>query len=139
MRLAAIALVVLTLGSGVALAKTFPPGQLSVCGSDRCVPVESQDVLDGFTRFYFMTPGPSRVRAPRPGSPALWIRTRAYGVTSIVGGRRLDRMLVNGVNCSRFEVRGRWYRLPPVARAEVQRLAAELERGKVPRRWRHRC
>jgi len=108
-----------------AAAKDFKPGDLRVCNTARCVAISDQDVLDAVSTFYYGTSKLSVVPRPRMGAPAFELRFRNGYATGIVGSATLDRFLSYGVNLDRFE-RGRWYRVPAPAAAELRRLTAGL-------------
>jgi len=55
----------------------------------------------------------------------LQLRFRNGYVTGIVAGAQLDRFLSYGVNLGQF-AKGRWYRFPALAAAELRRLASSL-------------
>jgi hypothetical protein len=111
--------------ASAATAKEFQPGGLRVCGVKRCAPITDQKVLDTFSAFLYGSQPARAVHAPAAGARIIDLRFKDRWRAGIVGGTRLDRMLVNGLNCGRFS-RGSWYRLPPRASLEVRRLAATL-------------
>jgi hypothetical protein len=118
--------------ASVALAKDFGPGDLRVCGAERCISIGHRDALRAFSSFYY---GDSRVvvvRTPRLGTRAFELRFKDGGVAGIVAGPGLDRTRVYGLNCGRFR-RGTWYRLPARAAREVRTVSARLEPLRVTR------
>jgi hypothetical protein len=67
----------------------------------------------------------------RPASPELLLLRTAVGRTNgyasgMVATTWLNRFRAYGVICGRF-VRGRWYRFPPRAVAEIRRLTADMQ------------
>lgn len=113
-----------------AVAKDFRPGDLGVCNASRCVPIRDRSVLRTFAAFFWGDARVSIAHPPRRGEPAIDLRFNDGSLAGVVGGRKLDRALVNGLNCGRFR-RGIWYRLPASAAVEVSRLAAPLARLRV--------
>lgn len=109
-----------------ATAKDFGPGDLRICNSKRCVPVENGKVLPLLGSFYYSGPPPAVVRAPRMGAPMFELRFDNGYVTGIVATRKLDLFLSYGVNLGRFR-RGKWYRLPSRLAQELRRLSVRLE------------
>jgi hypothetical protein len=113
-------------GISDATAKNFGPGDLRLCGAGRCVSIKDRGVLRAFSSFYYGGPRPGVVDSPRRGAPAFQLRFRNGYVSGIAGGARLDRMLLYGVNCGRFQ-RGTWYRLPRPLALWLRELAAPLQ------------
>jgi hypothetical protein len=132
-----------------AIAKDFEPGDLRVCNAERCVAITNRPALAALGAFYYggacpaaatrdgdcmpneRTP-PRAAAAVRLGTPAFELRFRNGYVTGIVATARFDRFLSYGVNLGWFR-RGRWYRVPPAAAAELRRLTAGLEPLRVTR------
>jgi len=124
-----------------AIAKDFEPGDLRVCSAERCVAITSRPALSALGAFYYGGACPAAAtkdgdcmpdeRTPRAaaavrlGTPAFELRFRNGYVTGIVATARVDRFLSYGVNLGWFR-RGRWYRVPPAAAAELRRLTAGL-------------
>jgi hypothetical protein len=124
--LAASLAVVVVVAVPSAAAKDFGPGDLRVCNTKRCVPIERRDVLPTLGAFYYQSAtAPTLVSAPPLGSPSYELRFRNGYATGIVAGKRLDRFLSYGVNLDRF-AQGKWYRVPAAMAAEVRRLAKPL-------------
>lgn len=125
------------LGASAAGAKDLAPGDLRVCNATRCVPIADRAVLRSLSAFLYGTRPAPQARRVRAGAPTFALRFRNGYLAGIVGSPKLDRVLVNGLNCGRFR-RGVWYRLPARAVREVRRLAALLQpvrltRARVPR------
>ena len=122
--------------ASAATAKDFEPGDLRLCNAGRCIPIRDRGLLLAFSSFYYGEGRPAVVRPPRRGARAFELRFRNGYVSGLVGGGRLDRMLVYGVNCGRFR-RGKWYRLPARTVRQLSRLAIPLAplhvTGSVPR------
>jgi hypothetical protein len=73
--------------------------------------------------------GPSRVTRAGPvrnGAPAFELRFRDGYASGMVASAWLNRFRAYGFMCGRF-VRGKWYRFPARAVAEVRKLTAGLE------------
>jgi hypothetical protein len=115
-----------------AVAKDFEPGDLQICGRDRCVAIRDRSVLRVLSSFYWGNVRAQRAHPVRPGARAFQLRFGHDYVSGIVGSPRLDRFRAYGVNCGRFQ-RGRWYRVPKRAVAEIQRLTKGLGPSKVSR------
>jgi hypothetical protein len=109
-----------------AAAKDFEPGDLRLCNMKRCVPVVDQEALNDVGAFYYGARKPRMVAAPRLGMPYFELRFRNGYATGIVASAALDRFLSYGVNLDHF-ARGRWYRMPRRAAAELRRLGRSLE------------
>ena len=112
--------------ASAAAAKEFEPGDLRLCNAGRCVRIMDQRALDALGAFYYGSRKPRRVALPHVGAPYYELRFRNDYVTGIVATAALDRFLSYGVNLDQF-ARGRWYRGPPRAAAELRRLATSLE------------
>jgi hypothetical protein len=128
--LAAVAVALLAAGS--ASAKEIRPGDLYVCNSAKCVGIVDHVALKRFSAFYY---GPGGVTAAAaPSSTAIAFRLRLNeNIVGVAATKRLDRVLVYGVYCGRFE-RGVWYVLPRRAAAALRRVTAGLVPQHVPRR-----
>lgn len=117
-----------------ATAKDFRPGDLRICGKERCVAITNRPVLSLLGTFYYAgRKSPPPARAPHLGARAFELRFRNGYATGIVATAELDRFLSYGVNLGRF-ASGRWYRLPDRVARELRRLAAPLEPLRVTRR-----
>jgi hypothetical protein len=123
--LGALVVTAALLGSTAATAKDLAPGDLRVCGAKRCLPIMDREVLRTLSSFYWGGGSPVVAHAPRANTPALALRFRNGYAAGLVGGTRLDRALVYGLNCGRFR-RGTWYRLPARAARGVRELAASV-------------
>jgi hypothetical protein len=122
--IACIGAVILLLAPPAALAKEFEPGDLRICNARRCVPVMNRPALTALGVFYYIgTKPPPRAPRAHVGAPSFELRFDNGYVTGIVA--TADRFLSYGVNLGRFD-RGRWYRVPPKAARELQRLTASL-------------
>jgi hypothetical protein len=99
------------------LAKDFRPGDLRVCGRDRCVSLVDRALLRRLGSFYYAEGSPPRAPRARLGSPGFVLRF-SNGYTSVI--------------CERF-VYGRWYRFPPRAALALRRVTADLRPLRVPR------
>jgi hypothetical protein len=108
-----------------AAAKTFEPGDLRLCNAKRCVPIVQQQALDELSAFYYGIRKPSRTARPTLRVPYYELRFTNGYATGIVATTRLDRFLSYGVNLDQFR-RGRWYRVPAAAAAELRRLSSPL-------------
>jgi hypothetical protein len=108
-----------------AAAKNFGPGDLRVCGADRCTAVTDTDVLPLLGSFYYGGPQPKAAPRPRLRSPYFELRFRNGYVTGIVATGKLDAFLSYGVYLERFR-RGTWYRIPPRIAAEFRALGVPL-------------
>jgi hypothetical protein len=113
------------LGAATATAKDFEPGDLRVCNAAKCTAVFDRRALKIFSAFYYGEGEVSRAPAPRIGSAAFRLKLNA-SVAGIAATRRLDRVLVYGLNCGRFQ-RGVWYRLPRPAASAIRRVTAGLK------------
>jgi hypothetical protein len=128
---AGLAATVLALAPGAA-AKDFEPGDLRLCGAAHCVPIVDQGTLDELAGFYYGVRKPRSSLAPALHVPYFELRFRNAYVTGIVATSRLDRFLSYGVNLGQF-ARGRWYRVPTAAAAELRRLSSPLESLRLTR------
>jgi len=108
-----------------AAGKDFRPGDLRVCNATRCVAIEKQAVLDRLAAFYYGKPQPKRAPSPGLHVPYFQLKFTNGYVSGIVATRRLDCFLSYGVNLGQFE-RGHWYRVPPLAAAELRLRSARL-------------
>ena len=117
-----ISLVVVPAAAG----KEFQPGDLRLCNAADCMPIVRQKPLDALSSLYYGLPRPRVALPPGLGVPYYELRFDNGYVTGIVATRALDRFLSYGVNLDQF-TRGRWYRVPPRAAAELRRLARTLE------------
>ena len=115
-----------------AVAKDFRPGDLRVCGRDRCVPLVEKSVLRAVNGFYWGSGSVARAPRVRVGSPGFTLRFRNGYTTGIVAGPKLGRFQSYGVICERFQY-GRWYRFPLRAGLALRRLTAHLRPVRVPR------
>jgi hypothetical protein len=109
-----------------AVAKDFGPGDLRVCGRTKCVPIMNRSVLRILSSYYW---GPGRAPGAGPvrhGTPGFELRFRGGYPSGMVASVWLNRFRAYGFMCGRFE-RGKWYRFPARAVAEMRRLAAGLE------------
>jgi hypothetical protein len=107
-------------------AKEFEPGDLRLCNAERCVPVMDRKALNALGAFYYGSRTPRRSLRPSLRVPYYELRFTNGYATGIVATSRLDRFLSYGVNLGRF-ARGRWYRVPARAAAELRRLSFSLE------------
>jgi hypothetical protein len=114
------------------LAKDFRPGDLRVCGRDRCVSLVDRALLRRLGSFYYAEGSPPRAPRVRLGSPGFVLRFSNGYTSGIVAGARLGRFQAYGVICERF-VYGRWYRFPPRAALALRRVTADLRPLRVPR------
>jgi hypothetical protein len=115
-----------------AVAKDFRPGDLRVCGRDRCVPLVDKRPLRIVSAFYYG--GGSVTQAPRVrvGATGFVLRYRNGYATAIVTSAKLGRFQSYSVICRRFE-RGRWYRFPPRAGLALGAATPDLRPVRVPR------
>ena len=109
-----------------AAAKEFEPGDLRLCNAKSCVEITDQTTLDALSAFYYGSRRPRRTRPPALRAPYCELRFENGYATGIVATWALDRFLSYGVNLQQFS-RGRWYRVPAVAAAELRRLSASVE------------
>jgi hypothetical protein len=113
------------LATAGASAKDLKPGDVSVCNAKKCVAIKNGGAARALSSFYYDGPQPSVAARPRLGAPAFRLRFRNGYVTGIVATKRLDRFLSYGVVLERFK-RGKWYRLPSAAAAELRHLTSAL-------------
>jgi hypothetical protein len=127
-----VRVVILALAGAVAMlavpaagAKEFKPGDVNLCNKSACVPVMDAAATEALENLVYT--GPQPARAPRVFIGARYYQLRfPNGYTfGIVARAHLDRFLSYGVVLERFK-RGSWYRVPPVAAAELRRLARAL-------------
>ena len=107
-----------------AAAKEFEPGDLRLCNAKSCVEITDQTTLDALSAFYYGR-RPRRTRPPALRAPYYELRFENGYATGIVATSALDRFLSYGVNLQQFS-RGRWYRVPAAAVAELRRLGASV-------------
>jgi hypothetical protein len=115
-----------------AVAKTFRPGDLRVCGREHCMRLADKRLLRAVNTFYWGSGSPAWAPRVRTGSPGFVLQLRNGYTTGIVAGEKLGRFQAYGVICGRFE-QGRWYRFPPRAALGLRRLTADLRPVRVPR------
>ena len=108
-----------------ALAKDFRPGDVSVCNTERCVPITKREVVAVLRPFYYSGSPPARMRTPGLGAASFELRFENGYATGIVATAKLDRFLSYGVHLGYFR-RGAWYRVPPLLARELRRLTAAL-------------
>jgi hypothetical protein len=120
---------VLLLSAGLiatpAAAKNFGPGDLRLCGAERCATITDRAVLRALSGFIYAEGVPAPVRTPRVGAPVFELQFKNRYVAGMIGAARLDRFRSHGVICGRFR-RGSWYRLPAGVALEFRRLGARL-------------
>jgi hypothetical protein len=114
-----------------AVAKDFRPGDLRVCGRDRCVPLVDKRLLRVVSAFYYGGGPVTQVPRVRVGAPGFVLRYRNGYATGIVAGAKLGRFQSYGVICGRFQ-RGRWYRVPARASLALRKATAQLRPARVP-------
>jgi hypothetical protein len=124
-KLALLLVVAAAIAVPAANAKELGPGDLRICGAERCVSITDPIALRAISSFMYHGPPSTVVRAPRLGSDSLELRFDNDYVTGVVASARLDRFLSYGVNIGHF-ARGRWYRLPDRAARELTRLTSPL-------------
>jgi hypothetical protein len=107
-----------------AAAKDFKPGDLRICGAQRCVAVTNVNVLQSLSSFYYGGP-PAKTVAPSTGVSMFELRFSGGYVTGVVASTDLSRFLSYGVNLGHF-ARGTWYAVPTRAAAELRRLTRAL-------------
>ena len=137
LRVAPVCAVVVAVGAGAALAKDIRPGQLRVCNDAKCPAIFDRGALKAFGAFYWGDGAVERVSAPSTRAPAFTLKLGG-SIIGVAATRRLDRVLVYGIYCERFE-RGVWYRLPNRAAMGLRRLTAGLVAQRVPRRLPRSC
>jgi hypothetical protein len=95
-----------------ALAKEIQPGDLRLCGRDRCVSIKDPALVPRMHSFLW---GPQRLvhaQRVRPGTQAFELRFRNGYAWGMVATAKLNRFRAYGFYCGRFQV-GEWYRVPP--------------------------
>jgi hypothetical protein len=108
-----------------ALAKDFGPGDLRVCGRDRCVSITDRHVVRVLSRYYYSADRLVRAaRVPR-GTTGFELRWRNGYASGMVAGAMLKRFRAYGFYCERFE-RGQWYWFPRTAASGLRQLTAHL-------------
>ena len=107
-----------------AIAKDFGPGDLRVCGRERCVAIMNPGVLRILSAYYRGPGRAPRAGPVRNGAPAFELRFRNGYASGLVASTWLNRFRAYGFFCGRFE-RGKWYRFPARAVAEVRRQVAD--------------
>jgi hypothetical protein len=137
MKMRCVALVAVCLAATATAAdastmKQFGPGDVRVCGVDRCVAIRSQRVLDVLARFYYGRPAPTRAAAPSNRAPYLRLVYRDGYVTGVAAGSRFTRFLSFGVNLGQFGART-WYVVPGTVAAELRRLALHISTARLPK------
>jgi hypothetical protein len=127
MKLAAVAIAAAALlAVPSAVAKEFRPGDLRVCGRTQCVPIMNRSVLRVLSTYYYGPRWVVRAGPVRRGAPGFELRFTNGYASGMVATTWLNRFRAYGVICGRF-VRGRWYRFPPRAVAEIRRLTADMQ------------
>jgi hypothetical protein len=114
-----------------AVAKDIQPGDLRLCGRDRCVSIEDPSLIPRMDSFLW---GPERVvhaRRVRPGTRAFKLRFRNGYVWGTVATAKLNRFQAHGYYCGRFEY-GEWYRVPPRVAAAWRALTHGVRPLRVP-------
>jgi hypothetical protein len=109
-----------------AVAKDFGPGDLRVCGRDRCVAIKNPGVMRILSAYYWGPERAPRASPVRNGAPGLELRFRDGHPSGMVASTWLNRFRAYGFFCGRFE-RGRWYRFPARAVAELRLLTEGLK------------
>jgi hypothetical protein len=130
---AALIATVALLAVPAAGAKDFRPGDLRVCGRTTCVPIMSRTVTRILSSYYWGPRHVARAGPVRNGAPAFELRFRDGHPSGMVASAWLNRFRAYGFFCDRFE-RGKWYRFPARAVAEVRRLTPGLEPLRVSAR-----
>ncbi|HET6173820.1 MAG TPA: hypothetical protein VFD90_14500 [Gaiellales bacterium] len=105
-------------------AKHFRPGELKLCNDTICVRIFDRSLLDGLSRFSFLTGGPE-VGKPRLGAPLFQIKVDGGYVTGIVATKRLERFRSGGMG-TRFGPDD-WYRVPPTVASALRKLSAGMQ------------
>lgn len=108
-----------------AVAKSFKPGDLRICGRDRCVAITNARVLRSISAFYYGSGSAPRAGNIRLGARGFELRFRNGYASGMVAGPKLVHFRAYGVYCGRF-VRGRWYRFPAGAARALRALSAGL-------------
>ena len=112
-----------------ATAKNFGPGDLRLCGAQRCTVITDRPLLHALGSFMYSDGRTTLARTPRAGAPVFELRFRNGYVAGMIGAAGLDRFRSHGVICGRFRS-GSWYRLPPGVASDLRRLTARV----TPRR-----
>ncbi|HLM36212.1 MAG TPA: hypothetical protein VK287_00330 [Gaiellaceae bacterium] len=126
LKIAGVLVAATLLAVPAAVAKDFGPGDLRVCGRERCRAIMNPGVMRALSAYYW---GPGRVLRAGPvrnGAPAFELRFRNGYASGLVASTWLNRFRAYGFFCGRFE-RGKWYRFPARAVAELRMLTAGLE------------
>ena len=126
------------LGAEAALAKDIQPGDLRLCGRDRCVSIEDPSLIPRMDSFLW---GPQRVvhaQRVRPGTRAFRLRVRNGYVWGTVATAKLNRFQAHGYYCERFEY-GKWYRVPPRVAEAWRALTRGMRPLRVPATPPHSC
>jgi hypothetical protein len=113
-----------------ALAKDFGPGDLRVCGRDRCVSITNRPLLRILSSYYYGGWRVHRAAPVRLGTNGFVLRFRDGYASGMVAGAELKRFRAYGFFCGRFE-RGKWYRFPARAGAALKRLTAGMQPQRV--------
>jgi hypothetical protein len=120
---------VLVLSAGLiatpAAAKNFGPGDLRLCGAERCATITDRAALRALSGFIYSDGRSALAGTPSVGAPVFELRFKNGYVAGMIGAAGLDRFRGHGVICGRFR-RGSWYRLPAVAAIDMRRLTARL-------------
>ena len=125
-RLIALGAVVLALISvPTSAAKDFGPGDLRLCNTNRCAPIENRPALRLLAAFYYGAHAPAVAPSPRLGARSFELRFTNGYVTGIVTTRNLDRFLSYGVYVGRFR-RGTWYVIPACTAHGLRKAAGRL-------------
>jgi hypothetical protein len=119
---AAVGATAVLLGAPAATAKDFRPGDLRLCGANRCLAINNPQVLRALSAFYYAAGQPPTAAAPELGVRAYELKFRNGYVTGIVAADNLDTFLSYGVNLGRFS-KGTWYAVPAQISAGLERLA----------------
>jgi hypothetical protein len=130
-RVAPVLVALALLAIPAALAKDIQPGDLRLCGRDRCVPIEDPSLIPRMGSFLW---GPARVvhaQRVRPGTRAFKLRFRNGHVWGMVATAKLNRFRAYGFDCRRFEY-GEWYRVPPRVAAAWRALTHGVRPLPVP-------
>ena len=109
-----------------AMGKDFGPGDLRICGRERCVAIMNPTVMRILSAYYWGPGRAPRAGPVRNGAPAFELRFRNGYASGLVASTWLNRFRAYGFFCGHFE-RGKWYRLPARAVAELRMLTAGLE------------
>jgi hypothetical protein len=109
-----------------AVAKNFGPGDLRVCGLERCVAIMNPGVMRILSAYYWGPRRAPRAGPVRKGAPGFELRFREGHPSGIVASTWLNRFRAYGFVCGRFE-RGKWYRFPARAVTDLRKLTAGLE------------